>query len=149
VDRALPLDEPDHLQHRILRRYRNQHVHVVRQQMPFLDPAFLLPGQLPDDLPQLPSQLPIQRLPTAYRDEHDVVLAVPNGVIQTPECVLVVRPPVCLAAYGRQYSPWTHSLTRQTSTATPAEPGGLLRWARIGMSTYSGQVMLGLAVSFV
>ena len=46
VDRTLSLDEPDHLRHCVFRQNRSHHVHVIRQKMPFLDPAFLLPGQL-------------------------------------------------------------------------------------------------------
>ena len=51
--RALSLDIPDHLGHRILRRYRNHHVYVVGHQMPFLDYAFLAPRQLPHHLSQM------------------------------------------------------------------------------------------------
>jgi hypothetical protein len=52
MDGALALDEPNHLRHRILRWDRDQHVHVIRQQISFHDPAFLLLGQFPKDLAQ-------------------------------------------------------------------------------------------------
>src|SRR6478735_4055235 len=39
--RALPLHVPDDLRHRILGRYRYQHMDMIRHQMPLLDPAFL------------------------------------------------------------------------------------------------------------
>jgi hypothetical protein len=39
VNRALALDESDHLRHRVLRRNRQQHVPVVRHQVPFFDPT--------------------------------------------------------------------------------------------------------------
>src|SRR5215469_14153652 len=44
-DRALPLQEPDDRGHRVLRRNRNAHVHMVRLQMSFEDLAFLLPAR--------------------------------------------------------------------------------------------------------
>jgi hypothetical protein len=43
---ALSFDEADHLRDRMFRRDRDHHVHVIRQQMPLLDPAFLLRSQL-------------------------------------------------------------------------------------------------------
>ena len=42
VDRALSLDIPDDLRHRIFRRYRQQHGHVIGHQMPFIDLRFPL-----------------------------------------------------------------------------------------------------------
>src|SRR5574341_105283 len=78
VDRALPLDEPDHLRHRVLRWNRDQHVHVIGQQVSFFDPTLLLGGQLPEHVPQVPPQLRIQRLAPVLRDEHHVILAVPD-----------------------------------------------------------------------
>ena len=42
MHRALALDVTDHVRDRELRRNREQHVHVVDHQVPFLDPAFLV-----------------------------------------------------------------------------------------------------------
>src|ERR1700723_1306107 len=56
VDRALSLDKPDHLRHRVFRRYRNQHVYMVAHQMAFFNPALLLLSQLPKYLPEMLSQ---------------------------------------------------------------------------------------------
>src|SRR5258707_9110644 len=58
VDRALALDEPDHLRHRVFRRNHDQHMHVIRLNMPLLDPAFLLQSQLVEDFPKVPSNMP-------------------------------------------------------------------------------------------
>jgi hypothetical protein len=44
VDGTLSLDKAHHLRHRVFRRNRDQHVHVVRLQMALLDPTFLLRG---------------------------------------------------------------------------------------------------------
>jgi hypothetical protein len=57
MDRDPSLDKPDHLRNRVLRR--DQHVHTVRQQMPFLNPALILKRQLPKHLAQVPSQIAI------------------------------------------------------------------------------------------
>ena len=43
---TLPLEKTDHLRHRILRRNRDQHMHMIPQQMPLNDLALLLPGKL-------------------------------------------------------------------------------------------------------
>jgi hypothetical protein len=64
----------------MFRRDRDHHVHMIRQQMPLLDPAFLLRSQLAQDFPKMLSQLPVQRLSPALGNEHDVVFALPLGV---------------------------------------------------------------------
>src|SRR5712691_21876 len=87
MNRALSLDEPDHLRHRVLRRYRDEHVHVIGHQMPLLYPAFPLLGQPSENLPKVLPQLPIQRAPSALRYEHHVVFAHPRRVVQTFELV--------------------------------------------------------------
>ena len=46
---ALPFQKPDYRSDRILRRNRDAHVHVVRQQVPFQNLAFLLPRQRVED----------------------------------------------------------------------------------------------------
>jgi hypothetical protein len=49
--------------------------------MPFLDPALLLFGQLAEDIAKILAQLHIQRLPTAFWNENNVVFALPFRVI--------------------------------------------------------------------
>jgi hypothetical protein len=44
VDRTFALDKPNHLRYRILRWDRNQHMHMIYQQMAFLNLALLLPS---------------------------------------------------------------------------------------------------------
>src|SRR6185503_7677152 len=80
MDGALALDEPDHLRHRILRWDRDQHVHVIGHQVPFLDLRLLLRGQLAEHLAEVPAKLQVQRLCSTLRDEDDVVFAVPRCV---------------------------------------------------------------------
>ena len=80
VDRTLPLDETDHLLHRILRRNRNQHVDVIGHQMPLLNPALLLRGQFSEHLAQMAPQLLVQRPAAALGDKHYVIFALPLGV---------------------------------------------------------------------
>src|SRR5262249_11632969 len=80
VDRALALDEPHHLRHRILRWHRYHHVHMIWQQMSFLDLALLLTRQLLEHLPKVPTQLSIQYLAPILRYENYVVFALPLRV---------------------------------------------------------------------
>jgi hypothetical protein len=47
-------------------------MHVILEQMPFLDPALLLGSQFPEDLTRVLPQLAVQRLPAALRDEDHV-----------------------------------------------------------------------------
>src|SRR5262245_29249599 len=54
---ALSFDKTDHLRDRMFRRNRDHHMHVICQQTPLLDPAFLLCGQLPEYLSKVRSQL--------------------------------------------------------------------------------------------
>src|SRR5262249_41131775 len=77
---ALVLFEPDHLRHRILRWDRNHHVHMIRHQMAFLDPTFLLPRQLPEYLSKMFPQVTIQGFPSALGNENNVVFALPFRV---------------------------------------------------------------------
>src|SRR5215469_682208 len=80
MDRALTLDEPDHLRHRVLRWDRDQHMHMIGHQVPFLDLRLLLRGRLVEHLAEMPAQLQIQSLPSTLRNEDDVVFALPRGV---------------------------------------------------------------------
>ena len=80
MNRTLTFDESDHLRHGVLGGNRDQHVHMIGQQMPLLNPAFLLPGQLSKHFPQMFSQLQIQRLATTLRDKHHMVFTLPLAV---------------------------------------------------------------------
>jgi hypothetical protein len=55
-------------------------MHVIRQKMTFLDFAFLLLGQFPEYISQMPTQFYIQGLPAALRNKNDVVFALPLAV---------------------------------------------------------------------
>ena len=80
VDRTLSLDKSDYLRHCVLRWDRDQHMHVIRQKMTFLDFAFLLLGQFAEYISQMPTQFYIQGLPAALRNKNDVVFALPLAV---------------------------------------------------------------------
>jgi len=80
MNRALALDEPNHRRHRILERNRDHHVHMVGLKMPFLDAALLLLGQSSEHLAQMLVQASVQHLPAAFRNENDVVPALPFRV---------------------------------------------------------------------
>src|SRR5574338_469211 len=87
MDRALALDEADHLRNRVLRRDRDHHVHVVGHQVPFHDLALLLRCKLAKYLPEVLAQLPVQGPTAALRDKDHVIFAVPCRVAQTFELV--------------------------------------------------------------
>src|SRR5580692_1826105 len=104
VDGALPLDEPDDLRDRILRWNRQQHVHVIRHQVSFLDGAFLLLRKRSKNSAEVASEFEIQRLSAVLRDEHDVVLAFPFRVI---EALILFHSgsPLCVAWWLTEGSP--------------------------------------------
>ena len=80
MDRTLALDETNHLRNRVLRGYRDHHMHVIDHQMPFLDPTLFLLCQLFEHLTKMLAQLPIQCLAPIFRDENHVIFAVPLRV---------------------------------------------------------------------
>src|ERR1700730_1239466 len=98
---------------------------MIRQQMSFLDSTFLLRGQLAKHVAEVLTQLPIQGLATAFRNEHHVVFALPHRVAQTLKCVHQDSSFRVLGGSRGKSLRWTHSRKCQTATASPAEPGGL------------------------
>src|SRR6266566_4858528 len=79
----LSLDETHDLCHGVLRGNREEHVHVIRHQVPLFNPTFLLLGQRAKDLPEMPSQFMVERFPTILRDKHHMILAVPLGMAES------------------------------------------------------------------
>jgi hypothetical protein len=75
----LPLRYRNYLRDRVLRRDRNQHMHMIGHQRPLFDPALFLFGQSSEHLPKVPPQLPVQRA-AALRDKHHMIFALPLGV---------------------------------------------------------------------
>jgi len=53
---------------------------MIRHEMAFFDAAFLLQCQLAEHLSEMPSQFPIQRLPAALGNEHNMIFALPLAV---------------------------------------------------------------------
>ena len=80
MDRALALDETDHLRNRIFRWDGNHHVNVVGHQVPLFDSALLLLRQFPKHLSEVPSQLRVKRLPPAFWNEYNMIFALPLAV---------------------------------------------------------------------
>ena len=81
VDRTLPLQVPDYLRHCVLRRNRDQHVHVIRGEMPLLDLALSLACQPTKHFNQILPNLPEEHLSPVLRDEHNVELTLPLAVV--------------------------------------------------------------------
>ena len=80
--RALPLQVAHDARDAVLRRDRQQHVHVVGHQVPldYLDALVL--AELPEYLPYVLPDLVVYDLPPVLRREHDVVFAHPLRVRQ-------------------------------------------------------------------
>src|SRR2546428_12484991 len=83
VDGRFPLDEAHDLGHRVLRGNREEHVHVIRHQVPLFNATFLLFGQRAKDFSQMAPQFVVERFPTILRDKHDMILAVPLGMAES------------------------------------------------------------------
>src|SRR6266513_22223 len=75
---ALPFQKSDHRGHRILRRNRDAHVHMVRQQVSLNDLALLLPRQCVKYFSQLASCL--AKPCAAAWAQHHMILTVPTGM---------------------------------------------------------------------
>ena len=80
MERTPALDESDHLRHRIPRRDRYQHMHLIHQQAAFVDSPFLLLGQLAENLPGMIPQFHLQRLSSALLHKCHMVFALPFRV---------------------------------------------------------------------
>lgn len=80
MDGTFPFDLTNHLRDRIFWRNRNQQMYRVRHQMSLIDSALALPGQLVKDLSQMRPQLPVEDTAATFRNEHNVIFALPLGV---------------------------------------------------------------------
>src|SRR5206468_5499414 len=77
---AFPFQKSDHRGHRILRRNRDAHVHMVRQQVSLNDLAPLLPRQRVKYFSPLAACLAKQHLAPPLGHKHHMILTVPTGM---------------------------------------------------------------------
>jgi len=77
VDGALAFDVAHHLSNRVLRWNRDEHVDMVRHEVPFQNLTLPLPSQLSEDLAQIPAKLLEEGFPPVLRNPYHMVLAVP------------------------------------------------------------------------
>ena len=91
---------------------------MVRHQVTFFDPAFLLQCQFAEHVPKMFPQLPVKHLPAVLGNENDVIFTLPLAVASSIANLLV-----CLAAHERRVKALDDRRKCQTATATPAEPG--------------------------
>jgi hypothetical protein len=82
MDRALSFDVAHYARHRDLRRHVQQHVHMVRHDVPLFYPALLVPRQLVECLPESSAYMPVERSTPIFRDEYDVVFALPFRMVE-------------------------------------------------------------------
>src|SRR5262245_30262724 len=120
VNRTLPSEIPHHLRHRILRGNREQHVDVIRAQMPLLHLALLLAGQLPEHLAQGGAQLAVQRLAPPFGDKDHVIFAFPFGMT---EALVVVhdQSPFRDRASGSRSGGWSRLPELSNFVSPPAK----------------------------
>lgn len=83
MNRALSLNVSYHAGHRQLWRDAYQHVDVVGHDMAFLNFALFLFRQSMEQLAQLTTNHSEERFPSIFRDEYDMVFALPLRVAQT------------------------------------------------------------------
>jgi len=81
--RAFALDVAHYVGHRILRRYAQTHVHVIRHQVPFYYFRFFVLRQFPEYLSQVPSQTSKDRFLPSLRDKYHMVFAIPPRMRKT------------------------------------------------------------------
>ena len=81
-ERALALQVPHEARHAHLGRDADQHVHVVRHQVPLVDLDALVPAERAQDLAHVLAVLAVDYLSPILRREHDAVLAHPLRVRQ-------------------------------------------------------------------
>ncbi len=84
MDRALSFDVAHDARYRDHRRYIQKHVHMVRHDMPFLYPTLFVPRQIMYCLSQSPAYESVERSAPIFRDEYDVVFALPFCMSQAP-----------------------------------------------------------------
>src|SRR5215470_9483609 len=114
----------------MLGRDLDTHVDMIRQEMPFYDPTFFLPGQFMKDPAQARSDLPIHCFTAILRYEHHVRLALPARMRQAlPRFRHTVLLRICQQAIlGGLYSRIAQSSSRRTSRTSGLPP--LMSYAR-------------------
>jgi hypothetical protein len=80
VDGALPLDEPEDLRHRILRRDGQQQVDMVEVEMALLHDTLALPREFAQHRAEVFAELAVSCLPPVLGNPYDMGLALPLGV---------------------------------------------------------------------
>ena len=107
-ERALSLQVSHHARHAVLGRHRQQHVHVVRHEVPLYDLDSLVLAELPRYFADVRPDLVVDRFAPILRREHDVVFAHPLRVGQAVGFLGHSRPPPFLLGFldglnNRQY----------------------------------------------
>ena len=118
----MTFDVADDLRHRMLGRNGDHHVHMFRHQVPVENLTVLLHSELAKHLAQVPAQLGTERLSAAFRNENNVLFAVPNTVARVP---VGVHRRCSSRVVAHERNPAMDRRNRQTMTASSAEPGGL------------------------
>ena len=161
LNRAFPLEVPDDIRHRVLRRNADAYVHVVAHQVPFDYLRFLVRGQFVKHLAQMPTQHSEHSLLPSLRYENHVVFAVPSRMTQAlvlfhrespfswqrseihadrRKGQTLVSPPAQPGAYLYELSTMSTSETLSRGCCSPQREGKLwsITYSRIGRETLRG-----------
>jgi hypothetical protein len=80
LDRRLPFQEARCVCDAVLRRDAQTQVHVIRHRVPLHQFHSMLFAQTPQDLANVLSKLPKDQLFPVFRDEYQMISAVPSDV---------------------------------------------------------------------
>src|SRR4029077_16914841 len=98
---------------------------AARHQMALFDPTLFLGCQFPEHLSKMRPESAVQHFSATFGDEHQMIFCTPTPYgSKFRTCPSWFPPFVCLAAHEESLHDG-HPFKRQTSTATPAEPGEL------------------------
>jgi hypothetical protein len=122
VDRTLSLQIAHHAGNSQLRWNTDQHMHVIGQDMSFLDHTLFLLGQPVEHRPKLFAHHPEERPAAILRDKYDMVFALPFCMTQTSvffhgSCVVVRFGRLTTAHHGRLHD-------KSNSESLPGRAGG-------------------------
>jgi hypothetical protein len=114
----LALQESNNRHHRVLGRYLDAHMHVVRHQVSLHDSTFLLQRQGVKNFAQLPAYRTIDGLPPSLGHEYSMVLKIQDR---------------------RTVASFRHLLTFNTSTQMPTKVSASPpRWNKVNPRTLGG-----------
>ena len=118
-DRALAFQIPHHIGYRILRRYSQAHMHMIRPQMPLDNFRLFMSSQFVKHLAEHFPDLTIDHFLSPFGNENNVIFAIPFGMTQTS---ILCHGGFTSVVEGTVENP-TDRRNGQTLGSPPAKPG--------------------------